>query len=225
MVLRGRIVVPSLPVVPGAPLQRLFLPSRFGDGPLSLAGRRAPPPCATWRVARRVVALCPPRFCPAALGQPEAQESYRTGVAPSHSGTSLRAAQPVEKAETRVLSCPLLRAVALASLPEGWPAWANPLDVGERRSRGLRADVAVTATKGLWRADLLSPVQRKLSEKSGEILPSQGLNPSDDLLSIRRGTSGSNRETKAKTLSIRYRASTVSYGVTVPVEVCRGLPV
>src|ERR1700754_3400443 len=44
--------------------------------------------------------------------------------------------------------------------------------------------------------------------------------PSDDLLSIRRGTSDSNREIMAKTQSIPSRASTDYCGVPVSVEVC-----
>jgi proteasome lid subunit RPN8/RPN11 len=43
----------------------------------------------------------------------------------------------------------------------------------------------------------------------------------DDLLSIRRGTSHSNRESMAKTHAIQWHASTASYGVPVSVEVCR----
>lgn len=76
------------------------------------------------------------------------------------------------------------------------------------------------AARGHEADESTSRIQRIIVRKNqAKSLRHRG-KPNDDLLSIRRGTSHSNREIMAKTQSIQSRASTDRCGVPVPVEVC-----
>ena len=76
------------------------------------------------------------------------------------------------------------------------------------------------AARGREASGSASQVQRIIVRKIRRKSLRHELKPNDDLLSIRRGTSPSNREIMAKTQPIPSRASTDCCGVPVSVEVC-----
>jgi hypothetical protein len=76
------------------------------------------------------------------------------------------------------------------------------------------------AARGREASGSASRVQRIIVRKIRRKSLRHELKPNDDLLSIRRGTSPSNREIMAKTQPIPSRASTDCYGLPVSVEVC-----
>lgn len=113
------------------------------------------------------------------------------------------------------------RVTALPPFRCGEFSLESPADRRKRRSSPTPFGQVAGRERAFKRHSRLFGVQRKLSGKSGEILAVSEFQPSDDLLSIRRGTIPSNGEIMAKTLAIQSRASTEVSGAPVSVELCR----
>lgn len=182
-------------MVPGSPYYALCL-CRPGLETVAIARRpsfiRVMP--GHNEASRRVVALA--SFAHAtrqAISQPAAQQNYRTGGA-SHSRLSY--AQPslwkVRKSAppSTLFSAQLFSRPFQEAGPHGPVLWTW----AKRRPRVSAPCLAVSAMRGHRRAGLLSPVSAQIVRKIRRNSSVSEVHPSDDLLSIRRGTSRGNRE-------------------------------
>ena len=175
------------------------------------------------RICRRLMltvaeARCQPAGCGAVVPFPSVQCTTRNRPDRRHVGR--RRQDLVEKSDTRSPpGSPMARVTALPPSRNGdlfesdRPAKETknlPLDL-------LRVQTAAERSGGKAACPGFSANCPKNQAKSLRLRDQL----KDDLLSIRRGTSRSNRESMAKTHAIRWHASTGGYGVPVTVEVCR----
>jgi hypothetical protein len=166
----------------------------------------------TRRENPQVVALS---FCLEREDARRARRSSRRHVSRARQGS-------VEKSAQRSFPAALWRASrhSRASSVRRSPLRPSSMSEAKNPTRCPWCAAVFQAARGREASGSASRAQRIIVRKIRRKSLRHELKPNDDLLSIRRGTSPSNREIMAKTQPNPSRASTDCYGLPVSVEVC-----